>query len=193
MKTPLRLPRFTFLLHRNDPGSLALAQAISERDPELMIDDLEEPLRLATHCLFWGGFHPSRDLCDPAARREKLPIFRGAEFGRTAGDFLKDLEKSIRSSLSDDALGRIAVQNLLANSDLDLWPRILYRDCHCGLDIDPFIREFGREHILVISLGGLFHSPTGVKTIWLAMQETDKRLEMLEKELEVVFRAELSA
>lgn len=179
---PLPLPRFTFLFRGPDPSSLeprhALANAIATLDNTMLLQDLEEPLRNATHGLYWGGYNPDVDLTNPTIRSD----FR--LLGYPFSDWIWDLEKLVRERLGPEALGALAVRDYIEQNHEAFFGRVLYRDAHSQLDLEPFMKRFGSEEVCAIHLGLAPGFNLGCRHIWLPVPETEKQIEFLQHELQ---------
>lgn len=132
---PLPLPRFTLLCGPRDRGQLRLAAALQSQDESLCAVDLEEPLRLATMDLFFGGFRPDLDLSSPSTLAGALPFASGI----TMDKWLEALAVEIRVVAGDSVLSRIALSEIDERREIFPFPaRYLVRDVHYAADLSYF-------------------------------------------------------
>lgn len=177
---PLPLPKFTFLCGGPQTARHALATAIANRDSEMLLQDFEEPLRNATHALFFGGFNIDRDLTKLEERSVPLPT---ASASVTVELWLAEFQRHLRSFVDTDALGRIALHNWIEDGQELFFQRALWRDTQLLRDIDPFVARFGADSCLCIYIGALGAVHRECLNIWLPTPDLDKQMLDLEREL----------
>lgn len=181
---PFLLPRFTFISgpwHRDQPLRDALASALCELDGELLPLDFEEPLRMATCALFFGGFSLECDLTSPALRAEALLPPTPA----CASDFISDLRMLLRGTWGEGALGRIALRDYQRDGTDMIYSRCIFRDASHPPDVKVFADTFGHNAILVLHVGELRNAVDfgPGKHIWLPRPSVEKQIEDLTREL----------
>lgn len=182
VRSPLPLPKFTFLFGGRTQPRFALASEIANLDREMLLQDLEEPLRLATHSLFYGGYQPDLNLTDPAERIKAIPSV-SKEFQYTIDDWLYALEELLRAKVTSGALGKIALWNYVNDNSEFFFTRVLFRDAETETDIQPFIDTFGKSSICCIHLGAISSFVTKCNHIWLPIPEVEKQIDYLRREL----------
>lgn len=187
---PLSLPRFTFLCGSPGNGQQELALAMSKLDDDLCVDDLERPLRQATHELFFGGFDPEHDLTLEEERKKPLPIQNeDGEPTTDVLDWLLHLEELLDRKIGSGALGRIALQEFerVYGDGVTTFQRFLWRDATGRSDVQPFVNKFSATKVCLIHCGPL--APNGMAipgtfNIWLPEISLDARMARIRKELE---------
>lgn len=180
---PIPLPKFTFLLGAPGSGQTELATAIAARDDSLGVYDFEEPLRRATHELFFGGFDVDRDLTDPT-QRDQLVLPPGA---KTVDDWLKEFHYELKCRFGPSVLARIALADYLRNeASIHVFERILFRDATYRDEVGVFVDHFGGQNILCIHLGQLGEASgigKSVYHVWLPEPSIESRMAALAREL----------
>jgi|SRR5262245_31728683 len=141
--TPFPLPRFTFLCGRPNNGQEELANALVSADPDACFFDLEEPLRMVAHTLFFGGYHGEE-------LPSHLPFRDDDRVVLSTSDFVHWLDCELSAKIGGSYLGKIALNNEML--DGSLFPHIIYRDERwtSGPSLRVFGAHFGYQNILAI-------------------------------------------
>lgn len=170
---PLPLPKFTFICGpRNETGRSELRDALLSRDPDMMRLDLEEPLRIATQDILFGGFDPMRDL-DP----EEM-----TSLGCKVSEFMSALERMMREEYLKPALGMLLWKSFHEMGHATVFDRFITSDCHRIEDADYVASQTAKSQVLCIQLG-LLGASTLCQNIWLPQETLGERLAQLRIEL----------
>lgn len=184
MPDHFQLPTFTFLSGGSFETRKQFAIELSKLDPGLGTFDLSEPLRMATSCLFFGGFNGTNDLLTTQALDAPLPI-EIAGPARTVRDWQDALHSTLMNQCGTGVLGEIAYREYI--EDGSLFSRFLYRDLEIPADTLPFLNHHGAKSCLVLQLGELGITTAlgfnGVKRLWLPEPSIEAKIASLASEL----------
>jgi hypothetical protein len=178
---PLPLPQFTFLLAAAGNGQDDLAAAIAALDDELLVEDLEKPLRLATEALFFGSIYDVEWTGDTNL----------SPFDVAAADWLRNFEHflKLQANFGPSVLANLAIHEYQQESRADFFHRTLYRDARMACEVEAFANIFEPNACLTIHVGPITAqlSPIG-RNIWLpnGTTDVDERIAFLSHELTLV-------
>lgn len=138
---PIRLPRYTLIM-----GSQAfrdgLALRLAERDDYLSIEDLDEPLRIATAELFYGGFSPDLDLRSKEAGEKLLPGSKRTILRQWVGVLTAQINAAF-------PFGRASLFFETENAGPHLSSRLVFRDALAS-DARAFEEKYGHLHCCLV-------------------------------------------
>lgn len=141
---PFTLPKYTFIVNGTKEERRALMLAIAERDPNLLVDALEEPLTVASAMLFWDVRSPNLR----EAVKNSLP------FPHTVGDFDDWIEmflEALKSFAGPLALAHLAIPRI--EEAADFAARFIFIDAQEDEVLKHLITYFGVDSCLVLSIG----------------------------------------
>jgi len=193
----INLPQFTFLCGRLGLGQIPLMKALVEQDDQVIRLDFTYPLHEFLLELF-------PDSC-PAVLDPLENLDRGllgypateasqhdyTEIGsNTIGSFLRTMDEGLRNTFGDGALGLLSTRYIKQAQLTDNFDHLLFTDATNRRDIEIVMREFqhlDNSDFLCIHLGSIteqYKTDTlPCKHIWLAHNETIRRLAQLQKDL----------
>lgn len=175
----LALPRFTFLFGPTEQCK-SLASEIAVLDKMILIQDLEEPLRMATHAILFGGYDPDRDLTQPA---ELCSPFPHSNLDIAGWHF--QLRQFLQQQTKPNILGEIALHRYVEENIEAFFERVLYRDARSPTDLEPFVRRYSDRDVCAVNIGPLTRTvSTPCRMIWLPVPEVEKQLALLRHELQ---------
>lgn len=164
---PVKLPKFTIILGGDHAQELADALAKEHGD------------RTCVELHFLG-----KNLCSAYLGRDEVEDTELVHPGLFVEQLARDMEQFLRDNLGDDYASTGFINNYDSGEHSD-GDDYIFVDATIH-DIDPLVRRFGKDEVVVIFTGPLSlikldDVPT--KLVWLAMPSIEERMAQLRREL----------
>jgi hypothetical protein len=167
------LPQFTFITGPNGSGKTTLASHLFQSINGLQMFSFAEPIREAMLGMFYQG-DLGIDLTNETLKACPVPCFSD----RRHRDVLNALGDWYRSYFGPEAIGQWAAHR--CELDAEYFDRFVFDDARRKADIEPIIREHGRDNCLLIRLSRPGTSLSGQSFVH------DEGLELLCPSIELV-------